>query len=77
MPRYMTIAVLLTVTTVLLLAVTGTSPAVVAQSGGIRSIDFRNFTYRPSCLGEEAGSKPEAVRTKNGVYSRGDAQDSS
>ena len=76
MPRYITIAVLLAVTTVLSLAVIGTRPAAGAQSGGIRSIDFRNFTYHPSCLGEEGDSnKAEAVRTKNGVYSRGDERD--
>lgn len=34
----------------------------------IRQTDFRNFTYRPLCLGE--GGKSEAIRVKNSEYSR-------
>ncbi|MGH9760982.1 MAG: hypothetical protein ACREDR_44545, partial [Blastocatellia bacterium] len=45
------------------------------QSGPIRSIDFKNFTYHPSCLNPEGDAKAEAIRTVDGVYSRGDATD--
>ena len=33
---------------------------------GLRAVDFRNFTYRPACLGE--GTTRPAVRTRNGRY---------
>ncbi|MFN6964905.1 MAG: hypothetical protein ACK4S4_14220 [Pyrinomonadaceae bacterium] len=34
-------------------------------AAGIRSVDFKNFTYSPFC----AGDKPERVTVKNGEYS--------
>ena len=39
---------------------------VVCAQTGIRSVDFKNFTYTPSCTGE----KPEKLTVKDGELSR-------
>src|SRR5262249_38235235 len=41
------------------------------SANDIHRIDFRNFTYRPLCFGED-DSKPEALRVKNGSFNRKD-----
>lgn len=39
--------------------------------GGIRAVDFKNFTYSPYCVGEE----PRAVTVKNGEFSEEKQED--
>lgn len=41
----------------------------------IRRTDFKNFTYRPDCLGEDQSGKREAVRVRNGSYQRRSGDD--
>ncbi|HTH50499.1 MAG TPA: hypothetical protein VL501_01115, partial [Pyrinomonadaceae bacterium] len=46
------------------------SSAVFAQ-GDIHKVDFKNYTYEPSCAGEDTTK----VRVKNGEYSKETPQD--
>ncbi|HKV39068.1 MAG TPA: hypothetical protein VJX67_07640 [Blastocatellia bacterium] len=52
-------------------------PTYTQTASGIRLVDFRNFTYSPSCLNFEDNKNPEAITTVDGAYSRGDATDPS
>ena len=49
----------------LALAIALSSTAIIAQAD-IRNVDFKNFTYDPSCAGETTTK----VRVKNGEYSK-------
>jgi hypothetical protein len=42
----------------------------------IHKIDFRNFTYRPSCTNLSGEGQAKAVKVTNGTYSRPDPTDS-
>lgn len=43
--------------------------AVIAPAQtGIKSIDFKNFTYEPSCTDMEGGSRLEKITVKNGEH---------
>jgi hypothetical protein len=47
------------------------SAAAAFGQATIRSVDFKNFTYRPYCVGENSRS----IRVENGEYSRETPQD--
>lgn len=47
------------------------SATAVAAQTGIRSVDFKNFTYQPYCVGDA----PETVAVKDGEFSRETPQD--
>src|SRR5687767_7431093 len=41
------------------------APSFAIAQGGIRAVDFKNFTYQPNCAGEET----QTITVKNGEYS--------
>jgi hypothetical protein len=58
---------------ILLSVAAGQAPTRDQQS--IRQTDFKNFTYRPDCLGEDKSGKPESVRARDGSYQRWSGDD--
>ena len=48
-----------------ILALFGFAVVTVAAQTDIRGVDFKNFTYEPGCVGDEA----KKVRVKNGIFS--------
>jgi len=44
--------------------------AAVFSQTDIHSVDFKNFTYQPSCTDMEEGKKLEEITVKNGEFSR-------
>lgn len=51
--------------------ITGFAAIAAAAQANVHSVDFKNFTYEPSCAGET----PTKVRVKNGEYSKETQQD--
>ena len=41
-----------------------------AQSVSAQSVDYKNFTYEPSCTAPESGSKPDKITVKNGKFEK-------
>ncbi|MEK6406494.1 MAG: hypothetical protein AABN34_05980 [Acidobacteriota bacterium] len=58
----------------LVLLVCCAAPGLPQRAAGndIHRVDFRNFTYRPSCLEGDTPGKSEAVKVTNGSFSRSD-----
>ena len=55
----------------LLTLITVAAATVALSQSDVHSVDFKNFTYEPSCAGET----PTKVRVKNGEYSKETKQD--
>ena len=43
---------------------------VLHAQADIHGVDFKNFTYQPSCTDMEEGKKPENITVKKGVFAR-------
>lgn len=45
----------------------------VTAAGNIHRVDFRNFTYAPTCLNLDGSEKPETVKAVNGSFKKEDS----